>query len=303
MNINWRYAVGVTTIVGVLGLTTYAIVLHRRQLKDEENSMTLDEAKDLVEKSRKSGSLSSEKIAIGLINDLGFEKGLEKDIVVKTVEEVEKILEKEELEQMEEDLRNEEPVLEPEPILLEDEGEGKLRYDPNSDEALVQYMRMEAAEWAPNDPMYDTLMALFDVIFEPINDGDTNLHSKLVDYRSEFFGPASRWAIRVSFADLLLHFARLADFNIGAGVKYWAEHFLDVNGINAQDMSEETLIDIVQLMNEHIFVSNNGFTNGLFAIESESMDRALEIAAGTIEGSLTYEIEFNEFLKVSNERI
>lgn len=373
MEVNWRYVVGVGTIAGVLGLTTYAIILHKRQQKQEEGSMSVEEAMELVEKNKKSEPdelyIQTEGHVLGGI-DLGaeelnhwtkppnisdkeedinkhledlasyqgmnpvksdrytndqYEKALEdirktvaeradiefspdmktiQQIYARPVEEVEEENEREDTELEEEELREEQ--IEPEPILLQDEGDGKLRYDPNSDEALVQFMRMELAEWAPHEEVYKTLMELYDMKFEPKVDGDVHLHAKLVDYRAEFFGPASRWAVRISITDLVLHFARLADFNVGGGVRYWAGHFLEVNRINIFDMSIDHMEYMFNLMNHHEFfrtLDNGDDIFSFFGLDKQSIDNATEIASRNIDSSLTYEIEFNEFLKNANNQL
>lgn len=346
MGVNWKYVVGFTTIAGVLGVSAYAIILYKREQKESENEISLEDAKAIVEEGKFRGSVvdRDKKIDIPedpskIVDKVNYHKNQElikatdslygatewtndegfleehhvdisscKDMTVHNVmarplEEVEEENEKEDLELMEEEL--EEEKLEQEPILLIDEGEGKLRYDPNSDEALLQFMRMELAEWAPHEEVYKTLEFLYDIPFEPKVDGDVHLHNKLVDYRGEFFGPASRWTLRVSFADLILHFARLTDFNVGGGVRYWVGHFLENNRMNIFDMSDHHLEYMINLMNRHDFYyedDNGKVSYGFFSLDKRSIDKATEIASRNIDGTLTYEIEFNEFLKNANNQ-
>lgn len=316
MSINWRYVVGIGTITGIIGLTTYSIILYKRQQKQEEDSISVDEAKDILakrdlEEEPKSDEIPTVPNMIEMEVELSEIRAREEEhyknveeaakpfhIDAKPLTEVIREQEEEDLKIEEEELRKEQNKYkaEPEPILLEDEGDGKLRYDPNSDEALIQYMRMELADWAPNDEMYQILSVLFDIPFEPMNDGDRHLFSKLVDYRSEFFGPASRWSQRISFTDLILHFARLADFNLGKTVRHWAEEFIAFNNIDTS-MSLDDIQHMFKEMTEHTYYNEEIDTYGIFGLDTASMNRAMDIAAGNIDDSLTYEIEFNEFLK------
>lgn len=333
MRVNWGYVVGFATIAGVLGVSAYAVILHRKERREHDHSISVEEARSIVEETKhysipqdlsetlKPVMTEEDGSKLGdLINGVGASISYSDDVFIREhladitsygdmtthsvmarpIKEVEEENEREDLEQMEEELR--EKTLEQEPILLEDEGEGKLRYDPNSDEALLQFMRMELAEWAPYEEIYKTLEFLYDVPFEPKVDGDIALHSTLVDYRGEFFGPASRWAINVPFTDMILHYARLADYNLGGGIRYWVGHFLGGNRMNITDMPDHQIEYMILLMNKHDFYYEEGgkTSYGFFSLDKGSFDNAVRVARdNTMDHELTYDIEFNEFISKS----
>lgn len=291
MSINWRRTVGTATIIGVLGLTAYSIYLHRRQKKESNNDISIDEAKEITERFRKT-------LEDDIREKEKFDEALERvskvAISVKTPEEVENDIREEEERQIKEDLAEE--VLEPEPVLLEDEGDGKLRYDPNSDEAYEQFKRMELAEWAPHEELYRTLDFMYGLYFEPTVDGDVILHNKLSDHRAEFFGPASKWVERVSFSDIVLHYARLLDFNLGDGVRYWTRYILETNNLNIYERDEDDIEHMVALMDLHTFLIKTPFKFGIFALREEQYENVKKVADEHIDRCITYDLEFNEFL-------
>ena len=171
-----------------------------------------------------------------------------------------------------------------------------LRYEPSSLDALHQFKRMELAEWAAVEDTHQTLARLFEFPFQPKNDGDDMLRTQIIDYRVQFFGFGSRWAQQVSFADVILHYARCAEFNVGESVKYWVEYFLEFNDLY-HSYSSYTLDEALNSLNSHTYFNEERQTFGLFGLTRGSMDQAIQIANRNIDRSVTYEIEFNEFLK------
>lgn len=176
------------------------------------------------------------------------------------------------------------------------EEEKKLRYDPNSTQALHQFMKMELAESLPMDPSYQAMVRLFDFPFEPKNDGDNILFTQLIDYRAQFFGMGSKWTQAITMADVILHYARLTDYNVGAGVWHWVEHMV-ISGdfIDIQDSIQ--IGDVIERLNNHTHFNEEMQTFGLFALDRYQMDEASKVARQNLDPSLTYEIEFNVFLQ------
>lgn len=171
-----------------------------------------------------------------------------------------------------------------------------LRHDPNSQKALQQYMKMELAEWMPLENNYQTLLKLFHHEFHPLNEGDKQLHGNLADRRAEFFGPKSKWTNKVTFADIILHFARSTEFHIGEDIRFWVNHLLEFNDF-FDAMTDEEVETIIHEMNTHTYYHKPTNTFGLFGLTSIQINEADNIAKNSIGRQLTYNIEYNEFLK------
>ena len=171
-----------------------------------------------------------------------------------------------------------------------------LRHEPNSMEALQQYMKMELAEWVPMEETYQTLLKLFNFPFVPQNDGDHLLMTKIIDYRVQFFGFNSRWVKEVSFAEIILYFAKSIDYNVGGGVRQWVGHILNYNDLD--HLATSGKIDgVLERLNSHTYFNEHTGTYGLFGLNEQYINSAIEIAQRNVDKSLTYEIEFNELLK------
>ena len=177
-----------------------------------------------------------------------------------------------------------------------EEGEEVLRHDPNSFEALDQFKRMELAEWVPNEDTFQTMMYLFDFPFQPKNDGDEILLTQIIDYRVQFFGFNSKWVRHVSYADVILNYARKAQFNVNETVRFWTEYFLEFNNL-FHAYASQAIDEEIESLNSHTYYNEERATFGLFGLTRESMDQAIRIANDNVDRSVTYEIEFNEFLK------
>src|SRR5205085_4452626 len=135
-----------------------------------------------------------------------------------------------------------------------------------------------------------TLTNLFNFPFKPQNDGDHDLYTKVIDYRVQFFGFGSRWSKEVTIADVILYFARNAEFNVGESVRYWAEYFLEFNDL---DFTQPSYIIDERLneLNSHTYFNEERATFGLFGLSRVAMDSAINIANRNIDRSVTYEIE------------
>jgi hypothetical protein len=318
-----KYILGTVTILAIIGGTIYAIKKHKDQEKLEGEAISLQEAEALVKcnaiQKNQSERLMTpySKIDVEVTREI-FEsisentdnvmfaprfvdETLESVSVVKVRKadqvDIDEVLE----EYDDEDENEEETVLQDIDIDsairdINTEEEEKLRYEPNSNEARAQYIRMELAEWMPNDEVYKVLNKLFDFPFQPQNDGDEFLRTNIIDYRVRFFGFNSRWVKDVSYADVILHYARAAQYNCDESVRYWVEYFLEFNEFDALT-SSLTIDELLQSLNAHSYYNEERQTFGLFGLTSNSMDQAIRIANRNIDSSVTYEIEFNEFLK------
>lgn len=171
-----------------------------------------------------------------------------------------------------------------------------LRHEPNSMEARQQYMKMELAEWVPMEETYQTLLKLFNFPFVPQNDGDHMLMTKIIDYRVQFFGFNSRWAKEVTFAEIILYFAKLTDYNVGGGIRQWVSYILEHNDLEHLGTSGQ-IEKVLEKLNSHSYFNEQRGTYGLFGLTEQYFHSAIAVAQRHVDQSLTYEIEFNEFLK------
>ncbi|MEG0239464.1 MAG: hypothetical protein RR643_04870 [Anaerorhabdus sp.] len=114
----------------------------------------------------------------------------------------------------------------------EDEEVEKLRYDPNSQEALTQYKNMRLAEMDKHgNDTRATLERLFEEPILPTNDEDGWIIDHIIEKRREFFGDNSIWNDNSSVAELILHFAIQADFDCDGGVAHWCNSFVSNMGL------------------------------------------------------------------------
>lgn len=171
-----------------------------------------------------------------------------------------------------------------------------LRHDPNSPEALEQFIRMELADWREDHPTFQTMYSLYKKEFVPRTDGDQILKTKLIDYRIGFFTHKSIHTLDITMADVITHYARAAQYNIGETVGYWVDYFLGFNELYPEQ-DEMELSDTIYELNSHAYFNAHHQTHGLFGLTPERFNEAERIASFSVHGEVTYETEFNEFLK------
>jgi hypothetical protein len=302
MSSKWNYVFGAVTIGLIVGGTIYAIKKSKDAEKQEEQAITLEEARAIVNSGKRNDDAELVEEA-RIITEIEVVES--KKPAVKLVNEV---VEEEDFDEYEEDYEEEEiegpsiPTVEPlKDFYYIEEGinpkEDKvLRFDRNSDDAKHQFIRMELADWEPGDATYRIILQLFEFPFIPTNVGDEILRTQVIDYKVQFFGFGSKWCREVSFADIMFHYARRAEFDCGESVQYWIDYFLQFNAFSWDSTSHEMDTHILRL-NSHTYFNEERQTFGLFGLTRESMDNAIKIANRNIDRSLTYEIEFNEFLK------
>lgn len=309
-----NYVLGAVTIGLIVGGTIYAIKKSKDAEEQEEQAISLSEAREMVEKRRKEQQEVEE-----LAEEIHFEAEIE-EVEEEPVRKIQ-IVKASEYDEYEEDYEDEYeedeededgideniegpsiPTVEPlKDFMYYEEGidpkeDKTLRFEPNSVEAKHQFIRMELSEWTPADDVYRIMLQLFEVPFVPNNDGDEILRTQVIDYKVQFFGFGSKWAKEVSFADIILHYARAAEFNVGESVDYWVNYFMEFNDFYWDSTSHE-IDTLVMRLNSHSYFNEERQTFGLFGLTRQSMDQAIRIANMNIDRSVTYEIEFQEFLK------
>ena len=178
------------------------------------------------------------------------------------------------------------------------EEEEKLLHDPNSHEARMQFIEMKLAEWPHEEGTRLMLFNLFAFPFKPTSEEDKLLKKVLAYNREEFFGPDSKYNSKITWADVILHYAENLEFNLGHSITYWTEFILDNMGINAM-MSVETVDQMLLDLSNHTFW-NAGDQFGLFGLDDDQLDDAYLIADDQVDPSLTFDIQFNEYLKGHN---
>lgn len=319
-----KRVMGTVTIIAIVGGTIYAIKKSKDLKKEEEGSISVEEAMDMVQEQREMNLVPKDLIELevsreeemyeaseefgDLIEDIRDDANWNRSFMPEENPGYSKVIKgigydtvSEEIEEEEEEQLEDEG--EPLPTLysykqgdIRKEEEHILRFDPHSQEALDQYIKMELAEWLPLEDTYSTLMNLFQVPYQPLNDGDAMLRNAIMDYRVQFFGFDSRWVKPITFADVILHYAKAAQYNCNETVKYWAEYFLEFNEIDYTTPPSK-LEHLIGRLNNHSYFNEERQTFGLFGLDQQSMDQAVDIANRNIDRSVTYEIEFNEFLK------
>lgn len=267
---NSKTIVGIITITAIVGGSAYCIKKYL-DAKKSEGEITLAEARMEVE---------ARKSTMKVAKDFGM-----------TDEEVEEIINPE-VEQSY-DFYADIPWTTPfsETITEEDK---ELRFERNSIQARDQFIKMELAELVPSSRDYQKMKRLYDFPFTPTNSGDEALYSKIRDYRAEFFGDDSVWIDIITMADVITHFARLTDYNVGGGVATWIDRFLYTAGFDETQSSMHFEI-IIEKLNAHEFqneeLTQENYT--LFGVNNDDMINAWR----WVEDSMTYEIEFNTFLQ------
>lgn len=298
MNAKWNYILGGVTIGLIIGGTIYAIKKAKDADREEEEAITLDEARRIVEEGRD-------------LEDVEELQGSKRTIAVKT-EDLETFLENNEDMYYEDDLDEEEdefivPTYSVEPLYdflyfeegIDNPGEDtELRFDKNSIDAKHQFIRMELADFNGDFSCdaYRITLQLFEFPFQPTNSGDELLRTQIIDYKVQFFGFDSKWVNEVSYADVILYYARRAEYDVGETVDYWINYFLEFNDFQWDGTSSEYDI-LLRRLNSHTYFNEDRQTFGLFGLSREGMDSAINIAHMNIDRSVTYEIEFQEFLK------
>lgn len=298
---NFKVVSGYVVAFGVLGFTSYAIYKHVKNKEIQANTISSEEAKEEIARYRNAKMDESSEEFGEMMNEVRDQASWNRSfmtdsdhVIRRTILQDDNELEDDEKEEDLDDDSYQEAI----PYKRVEEGE-KLKHDPNSQEARQQFINMELSDFMEGNETYHTLLHLFDFPFNPVNYGDEDLKTKLIDYRVRFFGFASVWVQDVSFAEVILYYARAANFNYDETISYWADYFLQFNSLSYK-MSSVEIDMVINKLNDHTYhntVNPMVETWGLFGLTNVGMDNAIRIASRNVDQSVTYEIEFNEFLK------
>lgn len=299
---NRQQFMGIVTVSIIVGGTIYFIKKAKDAKDMEESEITLEEAKQLAEERRKQVSEATEFVEDIVENYNDEESQAHSDLIEDLRDEARDEVEfnasfgvhnykESESYDYYSDLSYTEPLAN----YIKEEDKA-LRFEHNSIQARDQFIKMELAELYPSQREYQIMRKLFEVPFEPLNDGDHILHSQLVDHRIEFFGNKSDWVFAVTMGDIVTHYARRADFELGNGVSEWILFFL--NNTEFNEMEHMSVMNGISVaLNQHKYFCNPTRTYGLFGLTEDDMADAQEMADHMVDGEITYEIEFNTFVK------
>lgn len=174
------------------------------------------------------------------------------------------------------------------------DGEGDvLRHEPNSGEALEQYTLMRLADLAHNKDAYWVTYNLFEYKYEPITKADKLIKEYILNERILFFGADSIHASdkEVTFAEFVLHYVELLEFDCGGGIAEWANYILKQLGIS---MSTDGAVinDILSKLMRHRFATDGGF--GLFGLKGENYIEFLETTNNS-PNNMSFREQYNIF--------
>lgn len=182
-------------------------------------------------------------------------------------------------------------------IYMEEESEEeKLRHDPNSVEALNQFITMELS-----DISHPEVLGVMDGLFRMplrMNENDTVI-SRLRDNRLNFFGE-SRWTDDLSIADLLLNYAKLEHFDLDADIERSIHVYLENLGI--YDPIESIKYDISRVNWDAVMAHEWQYDGnwGIFALDEVEMEFLLKDRT-RVSGNNTimFNDEYNLYLEVA----
>lgn len=279
-----KKVLGFITLTVVMGGAAYAIYQYKKEkdLEESDEVMTAEEARALVGDNKlkvKSPYRKLDPSEQEVIEEV--ERMFSFDDMVEEIDSGDELINN--LQDQVEEIKTKE--------------ESVLRHDPNSIEALLQFKGMELADWVPSEHTHIRMLDLFDQPFHPLCHEDKSLHQQLVSYRKEFFGLDSRWNEQITFADVILHFARTADYNVGNGFRFWVEHILELSGLDDMDTSNQTE-EAINEMNLHTYYNEGNDTFGLFGLERYDMDATIAWSSrNAVDGRVSYHMEFNTMLR------
>lgn len=111
---------------------------------------------------------------------------------------------------------------------FEDEELSELKYGIDTLEAMEQYKAMKMADLGEDERLY-----LEDLWTRPFVDdaekisvmepGNRTVAENIIEDRKEFFTAESKWTNYVSWAEVILYFADLLDFDLDGGTAAWAK--------------------------------------------------------------------------------
>lgn len=193
----------------------------------------------------------------------------------------------------EDDLSDDTPFIEEEEYLKEEKEVEELRFPPNSNEALDQFINMKLAEFEKNSELEKILIRLFTIPFRPTNPSDKATWDLLVEERREFFGPSSH-NTHVTIAELILYYANYLDFDLSGGIASWTAQLV-YNLELSSGIGSATLDSLVDSLTRHILTNDNGY--GMFSLNDEEYRNMLNDGSNRSTTYVTFMMQYNAYLK------
>lgn len=214
--------------------------------------------------------------------------------LVYTKEGISLVPEQEELQTEDEEylFADEEEEMENEVLQDPEEGVVELRFPPNSEEAWHQYIEMSLAEFDAMGPAKRALYMLFKVPYYPNNNQDTLVINHIKETRLDFFSEDSIYVDKqVTVAELILYFAKMADYDMDKGIEYWSNQFL-FNLAIVPGIDQNTLESIIGALVSHTYLGEMGY--GMFGLDDEEYKKVLTFNQ---LGPVTFLKQYNVFLE------
>jgi len=187
---------------------------------------------------------------------------------------------------------DEEEEMEYEVLQDPEEGVVELRFPPNSEEALHQYKEMSLAEFDAMGPAKRALYMLFKVPYYPNNSQDGLVVNHIKESRLDFFSEDSIYVNeQVTIAELILYFAKMADYDMDKGIEYWSNQFL-FNLDIVPGIDQNTLNNIIGALVSHTYIGEMGY--GLFGLDDKEYKKVLNFNQ---LGGVTFLKQYNVFLE------
>ncbi len=169
--------------------------------------------------------------------------------------------------------------------------------NPNSLQALEQYINMLTADFEKNSKNENVIRLLFDIPFNPETAGDKVLLESLQNKRFDFFGPMSTWGRKVSWGDVFIHFAESIDYEIGGGVYNWVNYLIRHTQLDPRMSTAEIKFELTQIA-KHNFINHSTGMFGLFGLDDSGCEDLNNQLAYAIEKRHTFQMEFNAFIEM-----
>ena len=152
----------------------------------------------------------------------------------------------------------------------------KLRYDPNSKEALEQYHSMLLANFDDHGATYRLVRRMFDIPVQLGTDTDprATLLSNIQDQRIEFFGRDSIYSEdeMPTLGEIFVYLSTKADYDMGLGQEYWCDLWLNLNHIMEPISAYDLKLFGKSVEQDNIEETIDGQTfYGIFRLSEESI--------------------------------
>ena len=171
----------------------------------------------------------------------------------------------------------------------------KLRYEANSPEALNQYFEMIQADVTDGY----TKRLIWRLFNKPLKltKQDNHIYNSLMSNRELFFGNSSVHVTQAtpSAGELVLYFAKLADFDMDGGVDYWCKVLLYENMEIYPDSTDEVIDEKLYNLYHHTLATDSGF--GMFGLNQLEYSNMITNKTNRTSTRITLMMQYHEMVK------